>query len=243
MKLAAAALLFTSCCAAHAQTDGLHATFPTADGKVKIVFDFTGAPDLKDWATTQAAPALVEWYPKICALLPSPGFHCSDVVYISFKDIDPPAYTEGNHITAKPAWFRAHPGDANALVHEATHVVQAYGGGHNPGWLVEGLDDYIRYYVVEPDTHSAEISPKRAPSVHYNDAYRTTANFLHWVVTKYGADVIPKLNAAMREHRYSDATWVDLTGKHLEDLGAAWKQTLPGVDAATPPPASPKPGF
>jgi len=205
----------------------LHPTFLTSDGKTTIRFDFTGAPDLQPWGETKVAPALQEWYPKIVALLPSPGFHPADTITISFEDKAKfVAATSADHITANATYFRTHPKDVNALVHEATHVVQAYHNNGAPFWLTEGLDDYIRYYIVEPGSHGADIPPARAASVHYNDAYRTTANFLAWVVAQTDPSIIVKLNASLREGTYNDDIWKTLTGKPLPQLADAWKQSL-----------------
>jgi hypothetical protein len=232
-SLCLASVLFVSLTASAYAKDkhDLHASFPTADNYATIQFDFTGAPDLQEWGETKVAPVLQAWYPKLIAMLPSPGFHSAKTITVEFKDIKAPAYTMGARITANPDYFRKHPNDVNALTHELTHVVQDYGPngggyGHNPVWLVEGLDDYIRFYVVEPETHGADIGPKRAATVNYNDSYRTTGNFLHWVVLQTDPSFIVKLNAAMRAHTYSDQTWVELTGKSATELGDEWKKSL-----------------
>ena len=36
------------------------------------------------------------------------------------------------------------------MIHETCHVVQRYRGRGNPGWLVEGVADYVRFFVYEP---------------------------------------------------------------------------------------------
>ncbi|MFC6644932.1 basic secretory family protein [Granulicella cerasi] len=212
---------------AHASDKNLHPSFPMDDGKATLTFDFTNAPDLADWGMEKIAPAIERWYPRIATMLASPGFHASKTVVVEFKtQTNVPAYTEGHTITANAEYFRKRPQDVNALVHEATHVIQAYGSADNPSWLVEGLDDYIRFYIVEPETNGATIKPERIASVHYNDSYRTTANFLHWLVKQYGSNVIEELNAAMRDGRYKPEIWIKLTGHSADDLGAQWKQNL-----------------
>lgn len=201
-------------------------------GRETLTFDFSNAPDLESWGTEKVAPAIETWYPRIETMLASPGFQASKTVQVQFKTgMKVPAYTAGHTITASTEYFRSHPQDVDALVHEATHVVQAYGSPgrgefQNPSWLVEGLDDYIRFYIVEPESNGAEISPERIEAVHYNDSYRVTANFLHWLVIQHGSGVIEELNAAMREHRYTAAIWVRLTGYSPQELEAQWKRTL-----------------
>ncbi len=36
------------------------------------------------------------------------------------------------------------------MVHETVHCVQRYRGRGNPGWLVEGVADYVRFFKYEP---------------------------------------------------------------------------------------------
>ena len=94
----------------------------------------------------------------------------------------------------------------------------------NPGWLVEGIADYVRWYKYEPQSHGADI---RDPSrVHYNDAYRPTANFLNWVSGKYDKDLVVKFNTVMRQGKYSDDLWKEYTGKTADELGEEWKKSL-----------------
>ena len=105
------------------------------------------------------------------------------------------------------------------------------GGGQNTGWLTEGIADYIRWWYYEPDT------PRRYPGLtantNYDGAYTITANFLHYVAEKYDKDLVKKLNAALREHRYSPELWKEYTGKDVETLNTEWKTTL--KPAATRP--------
>ena len=64
-------------------------------------------------------------------------------------------------------WFRANlQGEAiGSVVHELVHVVQEYGRARrenpeatrSPGWLVEGLADYIRWFLYEPQSHGADL--------------------------------------------------------------------------------------
>ena len=138
------------------------------------------------------------------------------------------ANTAETHINAAAAWYRKHLKDeaVGSIIHEEVHVVQQYGHSRVPGWLVEGIADYIRFYLFEPQLHAAEIAPRRAPTVRYDNSYRVTANFLNWVTTHGHPDLVKDLNAAARKDRYTDKLWEKLTGQSLEDLGATWQQAL-----------------
>ena len=197
-----------------------------------IDVDTTGLPDdMKTWAETKLAPVCRAWYPKIVDMLPSEGFTPPRGVTIAFinpKD-GPPAYTVGNRISCNINWFKKNrDGEAiGAAVHEMVHVVQQYGPRKQPppSWLQEGISDYIRFYLYEPEKHGTRIADPA--KVKYDNSYRVSANFLNWATESYGKDLIRKLNSAVRQGKYTDAIWPDLTqGKSLDQLDAEWKASL-----------------
>ena len=211
----------------------------------EITFDYSEAPELKDWVENKLKPVCVKWYPIIVGMLPSDGFEAPRKFSIGFrKDYRGVAAAAGTRINCSVAWFKQNlEGEAlGAVVHEMVHVVQQYrrapGGARNPGWLVEGVADYIRWFNYEPDS----VRPKpRADRANYNDSYRTTGHFLDYLMKKYDKQIVKKLHAAMRQGKYSVDLWKQLTGKTMEELGAEWKQTLPGAAEAKPAAAEAKP--
>jgi hypothetical protein len=94
--------------------------------------------------------------------------------------------------------------------------VQSY-PKYDPVWLVEGVADYIRYHVMEPDK-APKFDVRKA---RYTDGYGTTAAFLAWAEKTYDKDLITKLNAALRETKYKEELWKESTGKTLDEL---WKE-------------------
>ena len=209
--------------------------FPTSDGKFKFVVDSTVAPDLEKWATTELIPVVCEWYPKICTLLPSDNFSPPADVTLEFRDDmgGTPAYALGSKLSMNAQWFRMQlQGEAKGcVIHELTHVVQNYWYARStnphptntPGWVTEGISDYVRWFVYEPQSKGAEITKGNFESSKYDGSYRTTANFLNWVVENCDKDFIRKLNAAGREGTYSEKLWEDATGKTSAELGDDWK--------------------
>lgn len=202
-----------------------------AEGGYEISFDYSEAPDLKEWIDTKLKPVCVKWYPVIVGMLPSDGYEAPKRFTIGFRPgLRVPAFAGGGRITCSVDWFRRNlEGEAaGAVVHEMVHVVQQYRrgreGNRNPGWLVEGLADWIRWFNYEDESKRPR---PRADRANYNDSYRTTGHFLDYVINKYDKDLIRKLNVAMREGRYSDDLWKQWTGKTLEELGQEWKQGLP----------------
>ena len=206
------------------------------DGGYRFTVDTTEAPDLAAWSHDELIPVLKKWYPLIVKMLPSEGYTAPKTFSITFTDrYKGVAATGGNRIEGNPSWYRGQlKGEAiGSLVHELVHVVQQYRRSRPPGWLVEGIPDYIRWYLYEPQSHGAEISPRRVAAARYDGSYRVSANFLNYTVGKYDKNLIPELNAAMREGRYDAEIWKTRTGHTVEELGEEWKKSLEG--SASPP--------
>lgn len=94
------------------------------------------------------------------------------------------------------------------------------------GWLVEGIADYIRWFLYEPETRGAEITGRSIARARYDASYRVSGNFLDWVTKTYDKQIVAKLNAAAREGRYSKDLWKEHTGHTVQELGAEWKTAL-----------------
>lgn len=211
--------------------------FATADQKYRFTVDATLAPDLMPWVEEKLVPVVLEWYPKMVALLPSEGYRAPEAVLLDFKNGLPPgvpAYAAANRVTLNIPWFRTQlDGEARGcVVHELVHVVQNYWRARvtnpkpsrTPGWVTEGIPDYIRWFLYEPQSGGAKLRGRQWEKVKYDNSYRVTANFFDWVARTNKDDVIGKLNAAAREGRYDQALWKEWTGKTLDELDAAWKK-------------------
>jgi hypothetical protein len=210
-------------------------SFVAQGGQYRFTLDATAAPDLLEWADTQLRPVLQEWYPRLVAMLPSAGFRPATNITLRFRtDMGgTPASTSGGRLHLNSGWFRRElNGEARgSVVHELVHVVQDYGrvrhpgpgATRTPGWLVEGIADYVRWFCYEPEKKGAEITERNLARANYDASYRTTANFLNWVTQSQDPEIVRKLNAAAREGNYSEQLWQDWTGKTAPELGAAWK--------------------
>jgi hypothetical protein len=194
---------------------------PVAIFKYPVEFTVivTDAPDMKEWAEKSARICERE-YGMINEELKSEGFKPQTTVKMTINNGKGVAYTSGGNITGAASWFKAHPDDFGAMVHEAAHVVQAYRGRGNPGWLVEGVADYVRFFKYEPAGKIGRIRGK------YDGAYRETAAFLAYVTEKYDKDIVKKLNKAMREGEYKEEIWKLLTKKTVKELGEEWMASL-----------------
>ena len=206
-------------------------------GNYALSIDTSQTPDLTGWTETNLVPMIEKWYPELVRMLPSPGFEAPRKVKILFSsDMDGVAETAAGRIRCAARWFRANLQSeaVGAVFHELVHVVQSYGhapaetrnGVEVPGWLVEGIADYLRWYHYEADSRGADIPPNRLGRVRFDGSYRITANFLDWAGRKHDPELVSKLNAVIRQGQYSEELWAKFTGQSLTDLDAEWKLAL-----------------
>lgn len=210
--------------------------YKTKDGKYRFFINSTKAPDLTEWSEKELVPVIQEWYPKLIEMMPSTGFKPLDVVTFEFDpSIGPPAFAAGGKITIKADWFRNElkREAKGSMVHEMGHIVQSYGRGGRggggkptPGWITEGICDYIRWFLYEPQSKGAGLGPDRAEKVNYDGNYRISGNFLDWVATEKDKELLKKLNAVCREGKYDEGLWKEWTGKTLQELNTEWKEAI-----------------
>jgi hypothetical protein len=179
-------------------------------------------PEMLEWIT-KAGRICERQYDMICEQLRSDGYKPRTTFPMTLKkDYRGVAATGRGQITGSVKFFHDHPDDFGAMVHETVHVVQSYRRGNTPGWLVEGIPDYIRFFIYEPGK-IGRINPN---TWSYDGKYRQSAHFLNYVTEKYDKDIVRKLNAALREGDYKEELWTLYTKKSLQELGAEWKATL-----------------
>ena len=193
---------------------------------MRFIVDYTAAPHLEDWVNKELLPLCKAWYPKLRTMLAAQGFVPAGLVTFRLRtDMDGPASAGGGNINLNAKWVADVPKEAlGAAVHEMAHIVQAYGKGNTPGWLVEGIADYIRWFLYEPESRGAEITPRNIGNARHDGSYRVSANFLDWAVRTYGRDgkFLLALNATLRDGTYTDDFWKTKTGKTLSELNGLW---------------------
>lgn len=138
----------------------------------------------------------------------------------------------GDHVFFNPAYFDAHPEDTDVVVHEAMHVVQAYGDQPVPGWLVEGIADYVRHHYGVNDHVGGWRLPDYASDQDLGQGYRSTGRFLVWLEQHGHPDLVRSLDEQARAGTYTPEVWVALTGEPLEALWAAYSAD-PDLDPAS----------
>lgn len=231
--LSAAASLFLFAAVSYAEP--ILKSFDADGGKFHFTIDATGAPDLAAWSEKELQPVVVQWYPKIVAMLPSEGYQAPTKLTLTFRSDmgKTPASAAGAGVNLNATWFRSElqREARGAVVHELVHVVQNYRGirgnpnaSQTPGWLVEGIADFVRWFRYEPQSKGAEITKGNFARANYNSSYRITGNFLNWLTETRDKDIVRKLNAAARQGKYSEQLWKDWTGKSVQELGEEWKR-------------------
>lgn len=174
------------------------------------------------------------WWPTLTTRLGSPGFTPTRTVTVRFIYILPkqiPAATRGDVILVDPGELLArvrNPDTLGMIGHELVHVVQAYPKGQPP-WLVEGIADYMRYYVLLPGDPSRYFDPA---SVDWRTGYQPTAGLLDFV-ERAQPGAVQTINAIMRQGGDGPAALAKLGGAPPDQLWASYMATRPAAaDAA-----------
>lgn len=124
----------------------------------------------------------------------------------------------GGLIRVNPEWMRKNPEDLDVLTHEAMHIIQSYPNGAGPGWITEGIADYVRFKLGVNNKAANWTLPEYKSTQRYTDAYRVTARFFLWIEKNYNDKIIKKLDHAMRTKTYTESFWVKETGKSVDTL-------------------------
>lgn len=141
------------------------------------------------------------------------------VIDTAYKGV---AETSGNRVVFSAKYMSIHPKDVDVVTHEVMHIVQAYGESDAPGWLTEGIADYVRYkYGVIHDTTIWKL-PEFCTTQNYTDAYKTTARFLVWLEEKVKPGIVKDFNTQLRKHTFTNDSWKNETGKTVDELWMAY---------------------
>ncbi|PXX29045.1 basic secretory family protein [Arenibacter sp. ARW7G5Y1] len=130
------------------------------------------------------------------------------------------AYAQNGAITISSKWIHQHPTDIDLITHEGMHIIQAYPNGSGPGWLTEGIADYVRHVYGVDNQRANWYLTQYKDGQHYTNSYRITANFLVWTTANFDKELVKKLDYHLREKTYTPGLWKKYTGKTLDQL---WK--------------------
>lgn len=195
-------------------------------GKYSVVF-INKSPGFSARTRQRLIDTYFEVYPK-----EAKRFNPHTLLLVNF--IIDPAYdgvaaTDAGVVRFNPQWFVKHPEDIDVVTHEVMHIVQDY--RHDPpGWLTEGIADYVRYVFGVNNAAAHWTLPDYREGQRYENAYRITARFLLWAQQHKNALLVDRLDAALRDGTYTPSLWVKLTGKTVDEL---WKEyaLMPSLQA------------
>ncbi len=187
----------------------------------------TDAPELREW-TEETARLCEQWYDSLNDFLTAKDTHPTDRITLTmtrrYRGVAAASMEQGT-IRCAVNWFEKHRDDQGAVIHETLHIIQrypGYGTPRAPSWLVEGIDDYVRFFFYEPG--KAGPVPKRAAQ--YDASYRITATFLDYLMRIYDKEIIHKLDAALRAGIYKPALFEEATGKSVHALNDEWRASM-----------------
>ena len=144
-----------------------------------------------------------------------------EVIFVTDTAYKGVAEASGNRILFGTGYMNDHPTDIDIVTHEGMHLVQGYGYGSGPVWLTEGIADFIRYKYGVDNIGSKWYLPDFAPEHNekkYENSYRITARFFEWIDQKVKPGLIIQMDKELRNHTYTQDTWVKLSGKTIDQL-------------------------
>ena len=197
----------------------------TTDQSLRLAVDYTLAPELEAWIKENVLPVCTNEYSKVCQVLGVKPVGQRILCMRLKTDMGGvPASAGGGTINLNAQWAGKNRHEAiGAVIHEVAHIVQSYPGGA-PGWLTEGIADYVRWFLYEPQTKGAELTRRNIDKARYDSSYRISANFIDWVIRTYDTEgkLLIKLNTALRKREYTEGFWQTMTCKNLAELNEAW---------------------
>ena len=185
------------------------------DGPVQVELETAEVPHLQEWGD-DAKALIVQWHPRIVNLLPSKGVKPPQRITLRLrKSDDGIAGTSGTTITVSSHWIEKHPDDLGLVLHELVHVIQAYPSAE-PGWLTEGIADYLRWGIYEGKAQAWFPRPQAKQG--YKQGYQAAAGFLLWLESDLAPGIVKQLNSAMRRGTYSEELFKTESGHSLDEL-------------------------
>jgi hypothetical protein len=181
------------------------------------VNEVNDVPMLVDWGN-QAKQLVERWHQRIANLIPTKGFDVPGEVWLKIRKSNRGiAGTSGGRITVSSGWIEKHPEDIGLVHHELVHVIQDYKARRVPGWVTEGIADYLRWAIYEAKPQ--DWFPFADKPRGYRDSYRVTGGFFLWLESDRCPGIVNKLNTAVRKGTFTDQSWFEQqAGAKLDEL-------------------------
>ena len=185
-----------------------------------VILNTEEVPSQANWGI--AAKNLIEkWDRPVLDMLGVNLSTAIDTVFLTLRNVEEGiAWTDGNNIDVTSFWMNLHPEDLGFIVHELVHVHQDY-PHFEPGWITEGIADYIRWGFYEDKP--LDWFPVDTTLDGYTRSYRITGGFFLWLKNIKSKGIVKILDKAMKSSEYSDSIFAEQTGLSLTQL---WKEYL-----------------
>lgn len=128
------------------------------------------------------------------------------------------AYANDGRVTVSSKWLHAKPNDLDLITHEIMHIIQSYPNGAGPGWLTEGIADFVRYKYGVDNEGAGWSLPEFSAEHHYTNSYRVTARFLVWISQNHDKKFVRRMDDKLRADDYSPKLWEKYTGHDVDQL-------------------------
>ncbi len=184
----------------------------------KVILNYEEVPHLQKWGY-DAQELIRIWAPQIGKMLAMDTYP-REIHLTLVKSEEGIAFADSNSITVSSHWIEKHPEDMGLIVHETVHVVQLY-PAFEPGWVTEGIADFIRWYKFEKKP--LQWFPTGESVRGFEAAYRVTAGFFVWIHNHKHSGFIKLLNAEMKAGNYQEDIFKKELGKTVEAL---WEEYL-----------------
>lgn len=188
--------------------------------KGKTLIFSTSDPDFSE----EVKKGLVETYFKVFPSM-AKDFNpqVRDTIYVEIDTAySGVAYAHNGKITISSDWLYKKPNDLDVITHEVMHIVQSYPPNSGPGWLTEGIADYVRFKYGVDNEGAGWSLPEYSTEQSYRNSYRITARFLAWLSKNYNGGIVELLDKNMRKNTYTESIWKENTGKNLDELWDAY---------------------
>ncbi len=134
------------------------------------------------------------------------------------------AYAHNGQVTVSSQWLHKKPEDLDLMTHEIMHIIQSYSNNAGPGWLTEGIADFVRYKYGVDNTKAGWSLPNFSNDHSYKNSYRVTARFLLWVSQNYDKKIVYKLDKKLRAKDYTPELWEKYTKLNVDQLWDAYSK-------------------
>ncbi len=199
----------------HIDTHDIISSDTLKKGEFTLIFinkEVSFDPEVKQ----RLSDAFFEVYPKEVKLYNKQSTR--NVIFVIDPAYKGVAAAGGGIVRFNPEWFKKNPEDIDVVTHEVMHLVQSYPDGAGPGWITEGIADYVRYTMGINNEGANWRLPAYNSKQSYENSYRITARFFYWIEKNVDKELVKKLDHAMRTKTYSDSFWSKNTGKSLSQL-------------------------